>query len=114
MPPAHQYMQDWSPSRLKSWAGKIGAETLYQVELKLGSREHPEQAYRACLGLLSLAKKYGNERLEAACKKLNSFGPVLLSSVKAVLVRGTDKISESKEIATPLIHSNIRATNEFH
>jgi transposase len=113
MPEAHQYMQDWSPTRLKSWAEKIGPQTLYQVELKLGSRLHPEQAYRACLGLLSLSKKYGNGRLEAACKKLNSFGPVPLSAIKAVLVRGTDRISEAND-SKPIRHSNIRPTTDFH
>lgn len=113
MPPAHQYMQNWSPTRLKSWAEKIGPQTLYQAELKLGAKLHPEQAYRACLGLLSLAKKYGNERLEAACKKLNSFGPVPLSSIKAVLVRGTDRISEAAD-SKPIRHSNIRPTTDFH
>ena len=114
MPQTHQFMQDWSPSRLTSWAAKIGPHTKIQVELKLSSRLHPEQAYRACLGLLSLAKKYGNERLEAACQKVNSFGPVPLKNIKSVLERGTDKLEEKQPQSTPLVHANIRGSQNFH
>lgn len=115
MPPTHQFMRDWSPTRLVNWAKKIGPHTTCQVELKLGSRLHPEQAYRACLGLLSLAKKYSNERLEAACKKVNGFGPVPLSSIKSVLSNGTDRVAElEKPVLPPILHSNIRGSSEFH
>jgi hypothetical protein len=33
----------------------------------LQEQRHPEHGYRACLGLLSLSRRYGRERLEAAC-----------------------------------------------
>lgn len=114
MPAEHQFMQDWTPSRLQAWAEKIGPETLTQVDCKLGSRQHPEQAYRACLGLLSLAKKYGNERVEAACKQVNRFGPVPYATIKALLVSGADKVSVAKTPDKPISNSNVRGAAEFH
>jgi len=33
----------------------------------MAENKHPEHGYRACLGLLALAKRYGKVRLEAAC-----------------------------------------------
>ena len=40
------------------------------VVTMLQRHRHPEHGYRGCLGLLSLAKRYGPERLEAACAKV--------------------------------------------
>jgi transposase len=114
MPPAHQFMADWSPTRIMRWAEKIGPQTLFQVSAKLESRQHPEQSYRACLGLLSLAKKYGNERLEAACQKINRFGPVPLRSIKSILESGSDRAPTPQTQSAPVLHANIRNQDEFN
>ena len=44
--------------------------------LILQSRPHPEQGFRACLGILRLVKMYGRERLEAACSRGLEIGAV--------------------------------------
>ncbi|MBH2926668.1 hypothetical protein I5Q11_13500 [Serratia ureilytica] len=44
----------------------IGTYTGKVVESLLKRKAHPEQAYRAVLGLIALQKKYGRERLEKA------------------------------------------------
>jgi transposase len=69
MPASHRAHLEWSPSRLVAWAGTIGPETGELVERLLASRPHPEHAYRSCLGLMSLARRYGNERMAAACAR---------------------------------------------
>lgn len=57
MPKAHQKQHEQSPINLRSWALSIGDYTHQVVELLLNSKRHPEQAYRTCLGVLSLAKR---------------------------------------------------------
>lgn len=114
MPPTHQYMQGWSPSRLINWAQKIGKESQAQVQALLGSRKHPEQAYRSCLGLLRLADKFGKERLEAACKKANSFGVASFKSVQNILRNNQDKLEQSDPKHNPISHSNLRGGNYYH
>jgi len=114
MPPSHQYMQGWSPSRLLNWAEKIGKESQTQVEALLGSRKHPEQAYRSCLGLLRLAEKFGKDRLEAACKKANGFGLASFKSVQNILRNNQDKIEQSDPKHNPISHSNLRGGNYYH
>jgi transposase len=42
------------------------------VRWQMEHRPHPEQGYRACLGLMRLAREYGAERLEAACARAQS------------------------------------------
>ena len=69
MPRAHRKHLEWSPSRLLKWAEKVGPSTAELVERILSERPHPEQGYRACLGILRLAKHYGDERLEKASRR---------------------------------------------
>ena len=64
-PQCHRRYLEWSPSRLISWAAKIGPHCGDLVEKMLASRRYPEQAYRSCLGLLRLGKTFGEDRLEA-------------------------------------------------
>jgi transposase len=66
MPKAHRAHAEWSPKRLIQWGVSIGIHTGAIIEHLLRSKPHPEQGYRACLGLLSLARQYGAARLEAA------------------------------------------------
>lgn len=64
---AHQAHLQWTPGRLIHWGQDIGVATGSLVKRMLESRPHPEHGYRACLALLSLTKRYGKPRLEAAC-----------------------------------------------
>lgn len=115
MPPSHQAMLKWTPSRLIDWAEKTGPQTKAQVEALLNSREHPEQSYRACLGLLRLGTKVGSERLEAACARANHFGIYSFRKIKSILDSGMDRlpIVETKAVP-PVRHSNLRGGGYYH
>lgn len=117
MPVCHQSMLEWTPSRFISWGAKIGSETKTQVEKLLNSKLHPEQSYRACLGLLRLSKKVGDTRLEAACKRANHLSIVSMRRVKSILDAGMDKLplfeNNTQEIER-IIHTNIRGRNYYH
>lgn len=68
MPERHQKHLEWNPERLVRWAQDIGPATVQCVQAILKARKHPEQAYRACLGLLNLASRHSPTKLEAACQ----------------------------------------------
>lgn len=117
MPPSHQSMLEWTPSRFISWGAKIGLETKLQVEKLLDSKQHPEQSYRACLGLLRLSKKVGSTRMEAACKRANHLNIVSMRRVKSILDTGMDKLPLFENHAPEIekvIHQNIRGRNYYH
>ena len=57
-PKSHQAHLEWTPSRLINWAATVGPATAEVVRTILESKPHPEAGYRACLGILSLAKTY--------------------------------------------------------
>jgi len=67
MPSHHRIVSEWNPERFLTWAGEIGEQTRTLIAAVLAAREVPEQAFKSSLGILSLARKYGHERLEAAC-----------------------------------------------
>ena len=115
MPQEHRYMQEWNPSRFLDWGGKIGCETQRQIASLLESRTHPEQGYRACLGLLRLEKRYGKERLEAACRRANHFGIVSMRSVKSMLEHGHDKLPlRESRVCSRSAHGNVRGGSYYH
>ena len=66
MPSAHRRYAEWTPARLLREAEAVGPATVALVERILATKPHPEQGFRACLGILRLARGYGPERLEAA------------------------------------------------
>jgi DNA replication protein DnaC len=72
MPAAHRAHAEWTPSRLIAWAGTTGPATADLVTAILAAKPHPEQGYRACLGLMRLSKTYGAERMES---RLHPGGP---------------------------------------
>lgn len=110
MPAAHRSHAEWTPSRLVAWAEKTGPATGHVVETILKSRPHPEQGYRACLGLLRLGRVHGEDRLEAACDRARRFGAESYRTVKNILRSGLDRQVLAPEGAEPALpaHENIR------
>lgn len=117
MPKAHQKQHDQSPINLRSWALSIGENTHQLVELLLSRKRHPEQAYRSCLGLLSLAKTYSKGRLEQACYRAIAMNSTTLKSIKQMLKKGLDQQplpAEKSEPSKLIEHHNIRGTDYYH
>jgi epoxyqueuosine reductase QueG len=114
MPPEHQFYSEWSPERFLRWAEKIGAQTHDLISQVLDSRQHPEQAYRTCLGILSLAKRYSPERLEAASKRANAAGIRSYKGVNNILKHKLEQLNLEPAPDTPLPpHENIRGQDYY-
>jgi transposase len=114
-PKAHQKHLEWSPERLIRWGEEVGPSTGRLVQQILERRPHPEQGYRACLGLLRLGKQHTPERLEAACFRALRSGATSYRSVKSILEHGLDRLplEEAAELTLPL-HENVRGADYYH
>ncbi len=115
MPPSHRAHHEWSPQRLIEWGRRIGVATGEVVSRQLQRHKHPEHAYRACLGLLGLAKRYGNDRLEAACVRALAVGSFKSQHVREILANSRDRIAMSSadpEWTSPA-HHNLRDPERF-
>lgn len=115
MPKSHQKHAEWNPTRLIGWAGTIGPSTQALVTYQLTHKPHPEQGYRACLGLLALAREYGPQRLEAAAARALQIGSPTRGSVKSILERGLDRrgVGAPDELSLPA-HENVRGPGYYH
>jgi transposase len=100
-PKAHQKHLEWTPSRIVAWAEKTGPRTAELARRILESKPHPEQGYRACLGLLRLGQKYSADRLEAACDRALRIGGISYRSVNSILQSGLDQIPLEEQAPLP-------------
>jgi len=107
-PAAHQRMLDWSPTRLIRWAETIGPHTARLVETLLREKPHPEQGYRACLGILRLGKYYPAPRMEAAATRALAARAHSYRSLKAILEHGLDQQALAIDAPAPAPHANVR------
>lgn len=116
MPEAHKKYSDWSPQRFRQWAEKIGVATTQVVTTILTSRRHPQQGYRACLGILRLAKAYSAERLEAACERALTLGTCRYKSIESILKNHLDSqpVQQTTAQQLPQQHDNIRGPGYYH
>ena len=116
MPKAHREHLEWSPSRLIRWGGQIGPQTRKLVIRILDSRRHPEQGYRTCLGLLRLAKRYNDDRLEAACARALRTGACSYRHVASILKNNLDQLPPQEELIVndaPIEHDNLRGPDYY-
>jgi len=116
MPKAHRDYAEWTPERVIRWASATGESTAELVTAILSKKLHPQQGFRSCLGIITLARKFGKERVEAACKRALAIGGISFKSVKSILETSLDKkpLPEPKAAAQIIAHSNIRGSEYYH
>ena len=113
-PESHRAVLEWNPERVISWAERTGPLVAEMVRRIIKSRPHPEQGYRASLGLMRLGTRYGNERLEAACERALAFDLVSYRGVRNILVAGMDRLKAETTSAQPeKPHANLRGPRYY-
>jgi len=116
MPSSHRRYAGWTIERIRADARLIGPATASLCELILEARPHPEQGFRACLGVVRLARPFGVERLEAAAERAIDIGARTYGSVKSILDNNLDRRPAQKRATdgTPILHSNIRGSRYYN
>ena len=115
MPESHRRHAQWTPARIEAWAQTTGPKTAELVATLMVERPHPEHGYRSCLGIISLKKKYGPERLELACARALALKAHSYTSVKSILA----KHLEDRPLTVPALrphppHDNVRGADYYH
>jgi transposase len=116
-PKSHQAHLEWPPSRMVQWAETIGPHTAQLFERILVDKPHPEMGYRGCLGIIRLAKKYSNARMEAAAERALLTGACRYRSVASILKNSLDRqplpATPDAPSSPPPRHDNIRGAEYF-
>jgi transposase len=112
----HQFVSEWTPQRFIDWAASIDVNVEELVCRILEQKQHPEQAYKSCMGVLSFQKKVGKERLSNACKRALEYNISNYRIIQKILENGLDSIveEEKSEEHTLPEHQNIRGNNYYN
>jgi transposase len=105
MPRNHEAVADWSPQRFLSWAQKIGVKTREYIAWLLERKEHPEQAYRTCAGILRIGSTVTPQRMEETCAHALAHN-IYSYAYFAELLKG-------KKQQEPIIHENLRGKDYY-
>jgi hypothetical protein len=112
---AYVEQNDWNGDHYRHWARKMGPQTHIVVDAMLSSHVIEEQAYKSCMGLLQLSKKYGSERLESACTRAAELGGFGYTTVKNILKNDQDQrpIMTGTDNQPLPKHKNIRGSEYY-
>lgn len=110
----HKFVSDWNPKKFINWSANIGVYCNDYIIKILDKKQHPEQSYKSCIGILQLAKKVGNTRLNNACKRALDYQAYNYNIIVRILEKGWDTIDEipieNEELPS---HKNIRG-NQYY
>lgn len=115
MPSSHRRFADWNIERIRREASAIGPAMITLCEVILEHRPHPEQGFRACMGILRLVKTFGADRVEAAASRALDIGAKTYGSVKSILDNNLDRQTTAKRADGKAVqHPNIRGARYYH
>ena len=117
MPTGHREMAEWTPERIVKWAASVGEYTARLINALIERKAHPQQAFRAAAGIIRLGKRYGNERVEAACRRAYTTNAISYSSVDSILKHRLDEVplpQDAQQSTLPLFHDNVRGSGYYH
>jgi transposase len=82
----------------------------------MADKPHPEMGYRACLGIIRLSRRYGRERLEAACRRALDRSVCTYRSIQSILASGLDQhaVPEPVSPAPAIQHTNLRGAEYYN
>ncbi len=107
-------MKGYGPEYFIEKAKRIGGCTHSLIVKVLEKKRFVEQTYNSCLGIFRLGEKYGNDRLEAACKRALAGCKVTYTMVKDILERSLDKATVQHNLFTAIPdHENIRGQESY-
>lgn len=111
----HQFMTEWNPERFIAWAESIDVNVKHLIIQILNKKQHVEQSYKSCAGVLSLEKKVGAERLIKACSIALDYGIYNYKIVENILEKKLDELSEPTDDQEKTLpkHPNIRGNKYY-
>jgi len=119
MPANHRAVyqsRQFDGGRYRSWAKKIGENTYFIIDSLLTSGKVEEQGYKSCMGVLQMSKKYGEARLEGACKRARQLGSYTYSTINGILKNETNSNTPTlgRILKAPPQHENIRGGEYYN
>ena len=114
LPPAHRFRAEQTPENFLIWAADIGPAVTATVRHQFDGKP-VTLGLRACASLKILASDFGNDRLEAACRRAEALDSQTVKSIRSILQAGIDRQTEDDiPLMTPTPqHGNIRGSEYY-
>jgi transposase len=110
-PARHTAVVELTHERLQERARAVGASTVELMERQRRARRHPEEALRANLGILRLARDFSPEALEAAARRALELKVYSYRALRSLIQ--TKPNPEAEQQTLPLDHENVRGGKYF-
>ena len=111
MPSNHRAMSEWSAERFESWARKFGPETRDYICFLMQHRDHPEQAFKTCAGILRLGKAIPASYMEIICRTAKEKNIFTYKYFNMLFKQMT---SEQEPLESrPVQHENLRGSDYY-
>jgi transposase len=111
----HKYLSEWNPQKFIEMAKAIDEVVANYISKILSREMYPEQSYKSCSGVLSLAKRVGKQRLINACKRADSYSIYNYGIIDQILRSKADYIALEDDLFNPSMppHENIRGQDYY-
>ncbi len=114
MPSQYRFVSEWSSEKFISWDSQIGEYCQTMIIKTLDKKQHPEQSYKSCLGILHMAKKVREQRLDNACKRALEYHTYSYKKIDNILKKDWDQLDETIEEPIDITdHKNIRGSHYY-
>jgi hypothetical protein len=113
MPSTHRFVSEWSEAYFMRRAQGVGPHTVKLFEGMFRTKDHPEQAYRSCLGILALAQQHGHTATEKACFEAFERRQYNYAFIYHHLQQNRSKSSTVKVLSIPDAHQNLRGADYY-
>jgi transposase len=110
MPSHHRFVLNADSDFFLREAAKIGPQTAAFMTAVLRSRPFPQQAFRTCLGILDLARKYVPTHLETACQQLLPGKLLTYKDLKSEL----EHLTRDLPVQPLPAHEHVRGDTYYH
>jgi transposase len=114
MPSAHRRYAAWNPERFQIEARAIGPNTEALVRCIMSKRQHPEQGFRTCVGVLRLFRKLDAQRAEEISAYALEIGAMNYPSIASIAERRLERKTARHPDSAPILHVNIRGSQYYH
>lgn len=113
---AHRHYAKWNAAHELEWAMAVGPNTHALLSLILTQTSQRDFGYRRSNSIKLLHRKFGDERLEAACKLALEIGASKTASLHSILQKNLDQhIRRAEPLQeADFEHDNIRGASYYH
>jgi len=111
----HRFVSEWTAERFLNWGATIHEVVKQYIYFIFEKKEHKEQAYKSCMGVLHMEKRYGKERLINACKRGLEYERYGYKAIEMILEKNLDSIESETQTTLSFMpeHDNIRGKEYY-